>query len=101
MTISRYSFTTRGKDSLGSNFVGISDATPKIHKAVNAGLVNYSVHVLEEGERLDYLAGIYYGDSSLWWILAAASSIGYALQVPPGTIIKVPSSLGEVLGVLV
>ena len=55
----------------------------------------------KEGERLDYLAGIYYGDSSFWWVLAAASGIGYALQVPPGTVIRVPSSIAEVFGVLV
>ena len=101
MSLSRYSFTARLKSSLGENLISISSASPKISRAINAGVINYNVHVLEEGERLDYLAGIYYGDSSLWWILAAASGIGYALQVPPGTIIKVPISVGEVLGVLI
>jgi|TARA_R110000851_G_scaffold35635_5_gene93616 hypothetical protein len=101
MALSRYSFVASFKNSLGENLVSISDASPKIFRAANSRIINYNVHVLEEGERLDYLAGIYYGDSSLWWILAAASGIGYALQVPPGTIIKVPISVGEVLGVLI
>ena len=101
MALSRYSFSANLKNSLGQNFISISNASPKIFRAVEGQRVNYNVHVLEEGERLDYLAGIYYGDASFWWVLAAASGIGYALQVPPGTVIRVPTSIGEVLGVLV
>lgn len=101
MSMSRYSFTKNFKNSLGENLVSISNASPKIFKAVESQRINYSVHILEEGERLDYLAGLYYGDSSFWWVLAAASGIGYALQVPPATVIRVPNSLSEVFGVLV
>jgi hypothetical protein len=100
MALSRYSFSANLKNSLGEHVVSISNASPLIFRAVESQNINYSVHVLEEGERLDYLAGIYYGDSSLWWVLAAASGIGYALQVPPGTVIRVPSSVAEVFGVL-
>jgi len=101
MALSRYSFSTNLKNSLGQNLISISNASPKIFRAVEDQRINYSVHVLEEGERLDYLAGIYYGDSSFWWVLAASSGIGYALQVPPGTVIRVPNSIADVLGVLV
>ena len=101
MALSRYSFTSNSTNSLGENLVSISNASPTIFKAIESGRINFSVHLLEEGERLDYLAGIYYGDSSFWWVLAAASGIGYALQVPPGTVIRVPSSIAEVFGVLV
>lgn len=101
MAFSRYSFTKNGKTNLGEGFVGISNASPKIFKAVESQSINYTVHILEEGERLDYLAGLYYEDSSFWWVLAAASGIGYALQVPPGTVVRVPSSLSEVFGLLV
>ena len=100
MALSRYSFSSNLKNSLGQNFVGISNASPVIFRAVENQSINYSVHILEEGERLDYLSGIYYGDSKFWWVLAAASGIGYALQVPPGTLIRVPTSLSEVFGVL-
>ena len=100
MALSRYSLTARRKDSNGKNYVSNSKSNFKIFNAVENRQINYTVHILEEGERLDYLAGIFFGDSSLWWILAAASGIGYALQVPPGTIIRVPSSLNEVFGVL-
>jgi hypothetical protein len=47
--------------------------------------------MLTETQRLDVLAGIEYGDSSLWWIIAAASNIGWGLQVPPGILIKIPA----------
>ena len=100
MALSRYSFSANLKNSLGENYVSNSRSSTKIFRSVENQVISYSVHVLEEGERLDYLAGIYYGDSSFWWILAAASGIGYALQVPPGTIIRVPNSVGEVFGVL-
>ena len=100
MALSRYSFSGNLKNSLGQNLISISSASPRIFRAVENQQINYSVHILEEGERLDYLSGIYYGDSSYWWVLAAASGIGYALQVPPGTVLRVPTSLAEALGVL-
>ena len=56
--------------------------------------------VLEEGQRLDQIAAERYGDGQYWWVLAAASGIGWGLQVPPGTIIKIPNSLEEILSIL-
>ena len=101
MALSRYSFSANLKNSLGQSFVSISQASPKIFRAVENQSINYSVHILEEGERLDYLAGIHYGNSSFWWVIAAASGIGYALQVPPGTVIRIPVNISDALGVLV
>lgn len=46
--------------------------------------------VLQERQRLDTIAGQLYGDGGLWWVLAAASNIGWFLQCPPGTVIKIP-----------
>ena len=100
MTISRYSFVTNRKNSLGEKLVTNSVASTRIYNAVNNQTISYNIHILEEGERLDYLAGLFYNNSSLWWVLAAASGIGYALQVPPGTIIRVPNNISEVLGLL-
>ena len=101
MALSRYSFSSKRKDSNTQNIVGISKSCYKIFQAVEDNRLNYSVHILEQGERLDYLAGVNYNDSSLWWVIAAASGIGYALQVPPGTLIRIPTSISEVFGVLV
>lgn len=100
MALSRYSFSVQRRDSNDQKIVSISSACYQIFNGIENGSISYGVHVLEQGERLDYLAGINYGDSSLWWILAAASGIGYALQVPPGTVIRVPNNISEVFGVI-
>jgi len=51
--------------------------------------------VLNEGERLDTIAGRVYGNARLWWIIAAASGIGWPLQVPPGTQLLIPTDLKQ------
>lgn len=71
--------------------VGASNVSALIRDAIEAGSVSFNARVLQEGERLDTVAGQEYGDSTLWWVIAAASGIGYALQVPPGTRIIVPN----------
>tara|TARA_R100000030_G_scaffold48101_2_gene36278 strand:+ start:5613 stop:5918 length:306 start_codon:yes stop_codon:yes gene_type:complete len=101
MALNRYSFSPQGKNGLGQNFISKSNVNYKIYNAAELGLISVNTHILEEGERLDYLAGLNYGDSSLWWIIAAASGIGYALQVPPGTILRIPNNITEVFGVIV
>lgn len=101
MATSRYAFSKKYKNDLGQSIVSSSDFAPAIFKAVNNQQINYTTHVLESGERLDTLSGQHYGNSSYWWILAAASGIGWGLQVPPGTIIRIPVSLSEVMGVII
>jgi hypothetical protein len=49
-----------------------------------------------EGDRLDYLAQKYYGNGIDWWIIAAASGIGWWLQINPGTIITIPTDIKQV-----
>ena len=76
-------------------------ASPKhlgnIRSAINSGRISIlNTIILNEDQRLDILAGQFYGDGRYWWILAIASGIGYGLQVPPGTIISVPD-LADVL----
>ena len=68
--------------------------------AVSQGDIPYNTTVVRENVRLDHLAGQIYGSSDLWWILAAASGIGWALQVPPGTVIKVPTALDAVFNLI-
>lgn len=74
---------------------GAQFGTSKAREAIQAAIVEGRLHapttVLRGRERLDTIAGVVYGDSKYWWVLAAASNIGWGLQVPPGTIIRVPS----------
>lgn len=74
-------------------FTGTYENMAKIHYAVKAGRVTCKNHILKESERLDIIAGKVYKNSKLWWVIAAASGIGWALQVPPGTVISIPNDL--------
>ena len=45
----------------------------------------------ETGDRLDTLAFQFYGDSTLWWIIASANNIHDApIGFPDGTILRIP-----------
>jgi len=70
---------------------GASTSPTRVRDAIAAGVLNYDERVLQEGERLDGIAGEVYGDSTLWWAIAAASGIGWSLQVPPGTRVLIPA----------
>jgi hypothetical protein len=93
MSLGRYKFS---KKIRGSRYFGTSNVSHKISKKVDSGEISTTNIILAEGQRLDQLAGATYGDSSLWWIIAAASNIGYCLQVQAGTLIRIPVSLNEV-----
>ena len=97
MAISRYSLRNKIKNGKG---LSTSSDMSIIHEACENGTIDYEVYILEENQRLDQLAGLAYGKSSYWWVISAASGIGWALQVPPGTVVKIPVNLSEVLGLL-
>ena len=47
----------------------------------------------ETGDRLDTLANQFYGNSSLWWIIAAANKLhGAMFAVPDGTVLRIPQN---------
>jgi phage tail protein X len=56
--------------------------------------------VTTAGDRLDNLAQQYYGDSTLWWIIAVANSnINKASIIPtPGVQIRIPGNKQAVIG---
>jgi hypothetical protein len=71
---------------------GTAAAVVNIRAAIKAGEIPIVRTVIATGsDRLDTLAGNIYGDAKYWWVLAAASGIGWGLQVPPDTVISVPS----------
>ena len=69
---------------------GTSSAVAAIRSAISNGSIKTKQLLVRGQERLDTLAGSIYGDAKYWWVLAAASNIGWGLQVPPGTIINIP-----------
>ena len=71
-------------------------AVRKIRRARELGYIDTKDVVLSEASRLDHLAATHVGSSSLWWVLAALSDIGWGMQVPAGTIIKIPKNMNKI-----
>ena len=71
-----------------------AQTTNRIRRARELGLIPTRDVVLQESQRLDHLAQRYLGSSHHWWILAALSDIGWGLQLPAGTVIRVPLESG-------
>jgi len=47
--------------------------------------------ISEKGDRLDLLANKYYGDQTMWWIIATANNINDAtFYVKPGIQLRIP-----------
>ena len=87
MPFSRYARSP--KLDLGAQY-GTSRAAEVIRQAIKDGRLSYTTVIVRGRERLDTISGTVYGDSRYWWILAAASDIGWGLQIPVGTVINVP-----------
>jgi len=96
MGLGRYAFSKRIESNRGVS----SCNAFKIYSAVENREIDYTTLVLEQSQRLDHLAGMYYNDSTLWWIIGAASGIGWGLQVPPGTIIRIPTQPNIAIGLI-
>lgn len=92
MALSRY---TRSPILDYGRQYGTSSAVVAIRAAVKDGSLSTKTLILRGAERLDTLAGAIFGDARYWWILAATSDIGWGMQVPVGTVIKIPD-LGAV-----
>lgn len=87
MAVSRYARTR----IIGLNFrYATSFAIPAIRENIANGNIRFDELILDERVRLDILAGETYGDGRLGWVIAAASGIGWQLQAPPGTLIRLP-----------
>lgn len=71
-------------------YYGSAKYMTAIRSAIKAGTLPYREAVLRGRSRLDTVSGEEYGDGRYWWIIAAASDIGWALQCPPGTVLYIP-----------
>tara|TARA_B100000029_G_C16822652_1_gene684793 strand:+ start:75 stop:377 length:303 start_codon:yes stop_codon:yes gene_type:complete len=88
MAISRYASAAKLP---GLKMYGTTHLATKIRQGVDSGEIKYTTYILKEDERLDQISGLSYGTSSYWWAIAAASGIGWGLQVPAGTLLKIPA----------
>ena len=80
----------------GGRLIGTNNAITLIRNGIANGTIGTQVRVITEAERLDVIAGRQYGDGRLWWVIAAASGIGWWLQVPAGTRIVIPTNLDAI-----
>ena len=90
MAISRYSNDASIK---GGRLLKTAGATTRIRLAYNTGRIVCKERILKESERIDHVAAQELGDGRLWWVIAAVSGIGWGMQLPPGTILKIPTNL--------
>ena len=94
--ISRYSYSALIEGTSLSN----SECVQAIQNAISIGELDFESFSLAGSQRLDVLAGQFYGTSEFWWVIAAASGIGWGLQVPAGTLIRIPRDINKVLTLL-
>lgn len=85
--ISRY--TNNSRINLGGQ-LGTSEDILSLRAGIKNGSIPIVRTIVATGtDRLDSLAGAVYDDAKYWWVLAAASGIGWGLQVPAGTVINI------------
>lgn len=53
--------------------------------------------LIQEGDRLDIVAEQIYGKPEYWKLIAIYNNIGYFFDATPGTIIKLPNDINQVL----
>lgn len=96
MATSRYAFVPR----ISSEKISTTDVSSRIYFAVKRNEIRYNTTRLSEGRRLDHVASQTYGDHTLWWVIAAASGIGWGLQCPADTVINIPTDLNQIYSLL-
>ena len=53
--------------------------------------------VVRDGQRMDTLANEYYGDPSMWWIIAQANNVSKGtLFLRPGSQIRIPQDISNI-----
>ena len=50
-----------------------------------------------DGDRLDSLAHKYYGDATLWWVIAKANGLKGKPTLTPGKLIRIPSDIVRII----
>ena len=57
-----------------------------------------AIIISNDGDFLDSLAYTYYGDPTLWFIIALANNIGKGrMSVPPGLQLRIPTNIDSIL----
>lgn len=90
---SRYTYTGTLTNSDTKKSYMKTTIYPKIKASDNDFYI-----ISEAGDRLDLLAHKYYGDTSMWWIIATANNLNDAnFFVEPGVQLRIPSDTSKIL----
>ena len=91
--MARYDNKTKLKTSQGKQYYR-GKFYPKIPLSADDSYIVTTI-----GDRLDYLAHIYYGDSELWWVISVANdnATNGSIFPQPGTQLRIPADLNGVL----
>ena len=82
---SRYHDCSKHTDYDGNVYLGMRYP---IKNPVNSDDI---FHTVQQGDRLDTLAKKYLGKASLWWVIADYNDIFFALELPIGKTLLIPS----------
>ena len=80
----------------GGKQYGTNKSIRAIRRAVSSNSISFRVESLSAPARLDTIAGAEYQDGRMWWVIAAASNIGWSLQADAGTRLVIPIDLEEI-----
>ena len=70
---------------------------PTIYPSVTLSNEDYYI-IAREQDRMDLLANDFYGDPSLWWVIAMANDLpGDSMFAPPGFQLRIPGNLNDAL----
>ncbi len=62
--------------------------------------IEYIEHVWSSGDRLYKLSNKYLGDKHNWWIILKFNKIGSEVLIKKGDVIKIPTRVEDVLGIM-
>jgi LysM repeat protein len=73
----------------------------RVYRTTRYPKIPYNINdiyiVANETDYLDSVANKYYGDATLWWIIAQANGIKATLKAPTGKQIRIPQNIDTIV----
>lgn len=91
MSVNRYNFSNNTKQDQSGKIVYKSILYPVIRESSNDIFI-----IAKDSDRLDLIAYKYYGDVTMWWIIAKANGIKGTFFIPVGTQIRIPQDISTI-----
>lgn len=97
MAQSRYS---NAETFNNKQYFGTSKSILKIRNAVKDGTLSVREDFVRGSQRLDHISFQAYGDEKYWWVIAAASGIGWGTQLTADTPLLIPVNIKDALALI-